>query len=151
MRCTYSIVYTVYLGHRTLLCHKRQHECGGPDSDKASHFQSHFTCDTISLILSNGRRDIEQSVLAPTCSCTDVLISTQNSDKRLTTVVRSHLILCAYYYSTRKNSSGPLKSNQDISATCHQVLSLLFDEQYLGSNLFLSRSRIGPAKGNRRS
>ena len=87
--------------------------------------------------------DIEQSVLVPTRSCTDILISTQDSEKRVTTL---SIAYAPIIIQSAKNQWS-LKSNQDIFATWYQVLSLLSDEHNLGSKLSLLRSRVCAAKG----
>ena len=65
--------------------------------------------------------DIEQSVLAPTRSRTDIPINTQDSEKRVTT----RLIVYAPIIIQSAKNQWSLKSSQDIFATWYQVLSLL--------------------------
>ena len=57
--------------------------------------------------------DIEQSVLGLTRNCTDMLISTQDSEKRVTT----RLIVYALTIIQSAKNQWLLKSNQDIFAT----------------------------------
>ena len=65
--------------------------------------------------------DIEQSVLIPTCSCTGVLISTQDSEKRVTTRLIAYVPIIIQF----AKNWWSLKSNQDIFATWYQVLSYI--------------------------
>jgi hypothetical protein len=62
---------------------------------------------------------IEQSpVLTPTRSCTEVLISTQISEKRVTTVTSTVTFnMRLLFLFNPKKLQWSLKSNQDISAT----------------------------------
>ena len=65
--------------------------------------------------------DIEQSVFVPTRNCIDMLISTQDSEKRVTT----QLIVYAPIIIQSVKNQLLLKSNQDIFVTWYQVISFL--------------------------